>query len=436
MPAGVETVGSLIRWILQIVVLLFPALTVAVRGGANGSLMLAAALALLVLVRERQAATDGAARAADDAVRTYALAMAAPVFALVAVQSLHGASWLVGPVASAARFLLAVPVVLAFRRSGRSLVPWADASFALGALAAGAVMLLNAREWSAERWASTFLDPIGFGLLALLLGVLSLLSLDWYRRDPLPMRVLKIGGFASGFLAAVPTGARGPWLALLAVIALLASTTLRGRPVALRVAIWAALTVALLAAFATIDSFRGRFDLMATDLGSFFLGGERDTSPGIRLQIWRAALLAFAEQPLIGLGAGGFAAAAEGYAKLGVLSPLAAQAARAEMHNSYLAFAVDFGVPGLLAIVAVFVVPAAALARRLRTDAVGGRAALMGIVVIVMYASCAVTADVFALKMMAAFYAAATAFMAAIAFADADGCRRSPAGPVPTAGQG
>jgi len=247
-------------------------------------------------------------------------------------------------------------------------VPWADASFALGALAAGAVMLLNAREWSAERWASTFLDPIGFGLLALLLGVLSLLSLDWYRRDPLPMRVLKIGGFASGFLAAVPTGAAARGWRCCGDRA--AGLDDPARPtVALRVAIWAALTVALLAAFATVDSFRGRFDLMATDLGSFFLGGERDTSPGIRLQIWRAALLTFAEQPLIGLGAGGFAAAAEGYEKLGVLSPLAAQAARAEMHNSYLAFAVDFGVPGLLAIVAVFVVPAAALARRLSTDA-------------------------------------------------------------------
>ena len=436
MPAGVEPVGRLVGRILQVVVLLFPALTVAVRGGANASLMLAAALALLVLLRGKRPAAAGAPGPADDALRTFTLAMAAPVFVLAAVQSVHGASWLVGPVASAARFLLAVPIVLAFRRCGRRLVPWADASFALGALAAGAVMLLDAREWSAGRWASTFLDPIGFGGLALLLGVLSLLSLDWYRRDPLPMRLLKVAGFASGFLAAVPTGARGPWLALLAVIALLAATTLRGRPVALRVAIWAAVTAALLAAFATIDSFRGRFDLMATDLGSFFLGGERDTSPGIRLQIWRAALLAFAEQPLIGLGAGGFAAAAEGYAKLGVLSPLAAQAARAEMHNSYLAFAADFGVPGLLAIVAVFVVPAAALARRLRADAVGRRAALMGLVIIVMYASCAVTVDMFALKMMAAFYAAATAFMAAIAFADDGDDARSAAVGGRAAGRG
>lgn len=421
MRAGIELEGSAVHRILQIIVLLCPALTIAVRRGANGSLMIAAALAFLVLVRQRRSAEGRAVDRSNELVRTYALAMAAPVFVLLAVQTLHGGPWAVGAVSSSARFLLAVPIVLLMWRIGRSLVPWADASFALGAVAAGAVMLFAPREWSVGlgRWGSSFLDPINFGGLSLLLGVLSLLSLDWYRRDPWPLRVLKIAGFISGFCASVPTGARGPWLALLAVIALLALATLRGHSAVKRIVIWASATAALLVAFATIDGFRGRFDLMATDLGSFFWGGERDTSPGIRLQIYRAALLAFAEHPLLGLGAGGFANAVDSYVSVGVLSPLAAEAARAEMHNSYLAFAADFGTPGLLAIIAAFAVPAAAFAKRLGPDAVRGRAALMGLVVIVMYASCAVTVEVFALKMMAAFYAAGTAFMAAIAFADA-----------------
>ena len=419
MRAGVEVEARGPGWILPIIVLLCPALTVAVRGGANGSLMIAAALALVLLVRQRRSAEGRVVDRSSDLVRAYSLAMAAPVLVLAAVQTMHGASWAVGPISSTARFLLAVPIVLAMRPFGRTLVPWADASFALGAVAAGAVMLFQPREWSVGRWGSSFLDPINFGGLALLLGVLSLLSLDWYRRDPALVRVLKIAGLLSGFGASVPTGARGPWLALLVVIALLAFTTLRRHSTTVRIVVWLSVTAALLVAFATIDSFRGRFDLMATDIGSFLWGGERDTSPGIRLQIWRAAVLAFAERPLLGLGGGGFANAVDSYVSLGVLSPLAAEAARAEMHNSYLAFAADFGVAGLLAFIAVFVVPAAAFARRIGADAVRGRAALMGLVIIVMYASCAVTVDVFVLKMVAAFYASGTAFMAAIAFADA-----------------
>ena len=418
MRAAIEGEGSGIRRWLQLIVLLCPALTVAVKGGANGSLMVAAALSLFVLLRQRRSGGGGAVVRRTEPVRNYALAMAAPVFVLLAVQTLHGGPWAVGAVSSSARFLLAVPVVLVAVRIGRALVPWADVSFALGALAAGAVMLFAPREWSLGRWGSPFLDPINFGGLALLLGVLSLLSVDWRRRDPLPTRALKVAGFVGGLAASVPTGARGPWLAVLVLIVVLAFTTLRGRSLLMRVALWASLAAALLVAFATVDAFRGRFDLMAADLGSFFWGGERDTSPGVRLQIWRAALLAFAERPLLGLGGGGFAAAVDGYLASGVLSPLAAEAARAELHNSYLAYAADFGIPGLLAIVSLFAVPAAAFARRLGSDPVCRRAALMGLVVVVMYAACAFSVDVFKLKMMAAFYAAATALMAAIASAD------------------
>jgi O-antigen ligase len=415
MQPTVEGEGSGIRRGLQLIVLSCPALTIAVKGGANGSLMLAAALSLWVLLRQPRPAAGAALGGDAQALRAYALAMAAPVWVLLAVQSLHGGPWAVGAVSSSARFLLAVPLVIVAARIGLRLAPWADASFALGALGAGAVMLLAPREWSPGRWGSAFLDPINFGGLAVLLGVLSLLSVDWRRRDPLPLRLLKIGGFAAGLGASIPTGARGPWLAMLVLIAVLALTTLRGRRPALRVALWGSLAAAMLVAFATVDALRGRFDLMAADLGGFFWGGERDTSPGIRLQIWRAALLAFAERPLLGLGGGGFAAAVDGYLAAGVLSPLAAEAARAEMHNSYLAYATDFGLPGLLAVTAVFAVPAAAFARGLGGDPLRRRAALMGLVVVTLYAACAISVDVFKLKMMAAFYAAATAFLAAMA---------------------
>lgn len=416
MQPAVDLESSGIRRLLQFIVLLCPALTVTVKGGANGSLMLAAALSLFVLLRQGRPSAGGAIAAPSEPLRAFAWAMAAPVLVLLAVQTLHGESWAIGAASSSARFLLAVPLVLVAVHIGSDLARWADLSFALGAVAAGAVMLLAPREWSPGRWGSPFLDPINFGGLALALGLLSALSVDWVRRDPLPLRLLKVAGLACGLAASVPTGARGPWLALLAVIVVLGVTTLRDRPPLLRIALWGALAVATLACFATVDAFRGRFDLMTADLGGFVGGGDRDTSPGIRLQIWRAALLAFAERPLLGLGGGGFAVAVDQYVSSGVLSPLAAEAARAEMHNTYLAYAADFGIGGLAAVLAVFAVPAWAFVGRLGGDRLGRRAALMGLALVTLYAGCALSVDVFKLKMMAAFYAAATAFMAAMAF--------------------
>lgn len=413
---GADRVPGWIRRALQIVVLLCPALTVVVKGGANGSLFLASALSLAALLVGGRTESSGVVAAPTALVRAYAFAMAAPVVVLAMIQTLHGMSLAVGAIGSAARLLLAVPIVLVLWRMGGILVRWADVSFALGAVATAAVMVLAPREWSHGRWSSSFLDPINFGGLALLLGVLSLLSVDWYRHDPRLIRALKVAGFVAAFCAAVPTGARGPWMALFVLVPILALATLRRRAFAVRMAVWGSVTAALLVALVTVDALQGRFDLMATDLSSFFRGGERDTSPGIRLQIWQAAWMAFTERPLLGLGGGGFASATESYARLGILSPAAAEAARAEVHNSYLAYAADFGILGLLAIIAVFAVPGAAFARRLDADAVGSRAALMGLTVVVMYASCAITVDVFALKMMAAFYACATAFLAAIAF--------------------
>jgi O-antigen ligase len=403
------------------IVLLGPALTVAVNGGANGSLMLAALLSLVLLIAQARsgayAKSDGPSQRL---LQSYALAMAAPLVVLTAVELLHG-KVVAHTLGAAMRFLLAVPVVYLLHRFARDLVRWADASYALGAFAAGSVILALAREWSPGRWTSPFLDPINFGGLAVLLGMLSLLSIDWTRRDPTPVRALKVGGFACGVLASVPTGARGAWLSLLAVIVLLAVVTMRRHSPTFRIALWTSVTAALVFAFATLDPVRDRLDLMLVDLHSYFEEGKRDTSPGIRLQIWRAALLAFADRPLLGLGAHGFDNATYAYANLGLLTPLAAESARAEMHNTYLAYAVDFGVPGLLALIGVFAVPGWVFARQLAADRIQARAALMGLVVVTMYATGALTVDVFRLKMMAAFYAASTALLAAIALADNHG---------------
>ncbi|MBK9245477.1 MAG: O-antigen ligase family protein [Burkholderiales bacterium] len=417
-PSAIGVPGA-IGIALRFIVLLFPALAVAVNGGANGSLFAAVLLCLAALALTGRRDPAAVAEPSRRMLQAYAMAMAAPLLLLAAVQAMHGHPAM-GAMGSAGRFLLAVPVAFVMVRVGRSLVPWADCSFAAGALAAGAVMLFLPREWQPGRWGSAFLDPINFGGLAVLLGVLSLLSIDWYRRDPAPVRALKVAGFVAGIVASVPTGARGAWLALLAVIVLLAFTSLRGRSAAFRLALWTSLTALLCAAFVTVQPLSDRFDLIVSDLDSYFVQGNRDTSLGVRLQIWRTALLSFAGNPLLGLGGDGFEHAIDGYVRLGVLTEEAARYARGEMHNAYLAFAVDYGLPGLLAIVGVFAVPAVVLAQQLASDPVRRRAALLGLVIVAMYASYALSVDVFRLKMMVAFYALATATMVAIALAGAE----------------
>lgn len=108
-------------------------------------------------------------------------------------------------------------------------------------------------------------------------------------------------------------------------------------------------------------------------------------------------------------------------AREGRLTPMAADFGQGETHNQLLAYAVDYGLVGLLGMLAVFVGPAWLFWRSLRaherTSAVRSaqRAALMGLVFVVGFFIFGLTVEIFNLKVTAAFYATLVAVLGAFA---------------------
>ncbi|WP_324251646.1 O-antigen ligase family protein [Paraburkholderia saeva] len=341
------------------------------------------------------------------------VALASPL-AAVLVSSL--AHWRIVPstLDSPSRFLAAVSLMLVLCRSSTRSLIWADLSFALGAFASLGIMLLVPRDWGHGRLGSPFLNPIHFGDIALALGVLSVLSLNWWKKDSLPVRILKIVGLFAGLATSLLSGARGGWIAVPIVVALSLYVRSHGKSRMWKVLTPLAVAGILASVYVFSPTARGRIDVISSDLKQYSLG-NKDTSVGVRLQLYEAALTLIREHPVVGLGGDGFRDAMNSLAEAGALTPLAAQFGKGETHNQLLAYLANYGVVGGLALLAIYVVPGMFFWRCANAlTGPAGRAGLMGLTFVVAFSIFGFTVETFDLKATVAFYSTVVAILAAI----------------------
>lgn len=411
--------------LLSLLILAFPAATLVVPRGGNAVMFLLVVLSLVFCCLPSHA-KDGASDrqkplfkgcfwSAAPHERVLIVSLLLPVLFIMLAELLHGrveANTLDSP----SRFVLAILMFYGLRRANGAIGKWCDLGFALGGIAAAAVSFYFTAELAAARAESTFLNPIHFGDIALLLAVLSALSVHWLRRDTSWVVALKLIGCVGGFYASWASQSRGGWLALpaIAVICLFWGHGLSKR------ARWASALLFVLVIGGTLalsQTVRSRFDTGFSDL-SAMSAGHMDTSLGIRIQLWKAAVKLIGENPVLGLGAHGYHDAMPAMAAAGVVTPMAAQYGEGEVHNQILAYTSDYGLFGLIAILAIYFGPAwffvrsAARNQRAREH----RAALMGLIVTVSFFIFGLSVETFDLKVTTAFYATMLAVLAAFAY--------------------
>jgi len=168
---------------------------------------------------------------------------------------------------------------------------------------------------------------IAFGDLALASGLMAACGLSAFR-DPRLARVSWLPGLAllAGVLAWLLSGSGGGWFALpLVAIALLSyGRRLYGR----RLMIPCALALGLLALALALPATGVAHDLGVAldDVRRYLDDGAVTSAVGIRLELWRASLMMFADHPWLGVGTENFEAALEALATSGRLPPSAALA--------------------------------------------------------------------------------------------------------------
>jgi len=406
-----------LEYMFGAILLCYPALLFLVRGGMNGALFLLTILALFLLI-SRKAYKNRL----DKADQYFSIAMASGLIAILLSQLYHH-DIIARYFDSDSRFLLAIPVLLALRHINIKILSIMQYAFPLGAIAALVVVLVINPDVRADA-STSFMNHIHLGDMALLLGFLSLFSVNWTGRDHLVVKLLKISGLVAGLSVSVLSSARGGWIAIPVFVFVFVYFRTTGRLLNKFLMVMLSIGVVGLLGYFFIEPIHQRLWMIYSDLSNFS-GGHEDTSIGIRLQLWNAAIHLIAANPVFGVGAAGFARAMDGLSATGMITTVAAGLGKGEVHNEILAHTVRFGIFGLASILAVYFVPFAIFLRavqsKIRQQNV---AAMMGMCVTLGFFVFGLTVETFDLKMTAAFYSLTVAVLLAISTHD----KQNPAG--------
>lgn len=315
----------------------------------------------------------------------------------------HELGW--RPLDRAAHMLMYLVIAAAFTTALRLPVLWSG--FSLGTIALGGVSLVQHygqgidRAYGLNGGASA---SIAFSTVLLGLSLVALARL-MDKRVGRAERALHLAAMAFGMYGALLTQSRGPLLAFAPAFALLVLLHAR-RSGHWRLGLLLVLGACVggtLAMFTMHDEMTGRFAAIAPEVTTFAHDHDAHGAVAERLEMWRAARRAMAAHPLAGIGIGKFSEYVNTEIATGRSNP--SIGSYNQPHNEYLEAAATGGIPGLLVLLATFLLPLVYFARHVRDfDEAVVMPASTGLAVVVLYMLCALTDSVFYRVMPQSFY--------------------------------
>ena len=234
--------------------------------------------------------------------------------------------------------------------------------------------------------------PIIFGDLALLMGMMCVAGVGWFRDRARWQIVLPMLALVAGVIASVLSLSRGGWVAIpffLMLVIWASSKRMSARAQVLGVAAVSAILCAayLIPQTGMQDKLEDTFNNINTYLASDLQDPRRATSIGARFEMWQASWQIFVEHPFVGVGWGKYQHYAQKLVDEGLRNPTAAQ--WVHPHNQFLSALVSGGVLAGLAIVLLFLIPLLVFLRHFRSASSSEdirRYALAGILLLTVFA--------------------------------------------------
>ncbi|SDF93681.1 MULTISPECIES: glycosyltransferase family 9 protein [unclassified Duganella] len=247
---------------------------------------------------------------------------------------------------------------------------------------------------------------ITFGDLSLVSGLMAVCCLGAFR-DPRLVRLRWLPGVAllAGMLSTILSGAYGNWMTLPLVLVPLLTYGRRmyGRPLLLILALM--LGMVALACVIPATGVAQRIVLTISDVQGYLHGGVPTTSFGIRLELWRAALMMFAEHPWLGVGRDNFDAALHALAASGQLQAASPALAFSSAQNDLLYCLATGGLLDASLLLFMYIAPLRYFIGELRRPDQGQHSlALAGVVLVVAFIGFGLTEAMFWLMMPKVFY--------------------------------
>lgn len=290
------------------------------------------------------------------------IAVLASYFLVCAVGSwVHG-----GPINeydSPIRFILAIPALLLL------LAYPPKPSFFWGGLAVGAILAGLLTGWqnlfAGDMRAGGYTNPIQYGNISLLLGILCLGGLGWafsQRRAGLWTGLLSAGA-VMGMLGSLFTGSRGSWICLPFSLFILYKCHGGKFPKRYIVGSLVAIIVCSSIIYVTPRTeVKARISLATSEARDYFKNGNPDSSVGARFEMWRIGMMIFPEHPFLGWGQAGMMERKAKLIKEGAANAVIAD--HTHLHNEYIDALVKRGIPGLISVLALYLVPFVLFSRR------------------------------------------------------------------------
>ncbi|WP_089724546.1 O-antigen ligase family protein [Modicisalibacter muralis] len=263
--------------------------------------------------------------------------------------------------------VLAAGLLVWLRRHPPALLGWWLGLIG-GALGAGAIACYE-RLWLGDSRADNGMNAIPFGNLGLLLGVLALVAMlglmsGALRRTAWLTGLLGLAAVA-GLVTSMLSGTRGGWIALPLLGWLIFRTfhvMLPGKRLLIMIGLLGALMIG--AVSLPQSGVLARVMVGVENLQRYFVDDVKGTPEGLRLEMWKAGVVLFAEKPLLGWGEGRLQAARDEMVAEGKLHLEVSW--YEQLHSEVIDTAARRGLVGLLTLVGLYGIPLLLFTRHLR----------------------------------------------------------------------
>ncbi|CAG2127522.1 O-antigen ligase family protein [Cupriavidus plantarum] len=265
---------------------------------------------------------------------------------------------------------------------------------------------------------SAWVQPIAFANMVAVFGLIGFVRAGAQRRT----HGEAWGNILCAALIIAINGTRGAMLAML--ITMLPMLLLRHRKLNVTAFVASAGAVVLIAIgsyFVPNSPVTGRVDQIVDDI-HLYQQGKVDTSIGARLKMWELAADSIAAHPIMGVGVGQFARILHASTFCSREETLVCELEHA--HNDLLEAASTTGIPGLIVVLGLFLVPGVLFWRRMRQSRragceVGESIAGGGVCAIAAMLICGLTQVTMAHQANMVFYAGTVGLLLALAAAQA-----------------
>lgn len=277
------------------------------------------------------------------------------------------------------RFLFAIPVLLFFLAYPPQERYW-WAALLMGSVAGGALALWQALIEDRAR-ATGFMGAIQFGNLSLLMGWLCMTGMGWAQQQPRKLAWcvgLSVAAVA-GITASLLSGSRGGWLALPILLLLLYVTYRRHLPRRTMATVLVVLVSVLAVSYVVPQTgVQDRIGRAVSEYQAYRAGDYQSTSVGLRLEMWDASLQLAKQRPWSGWGESAY-----GQKLASLIQDERSRQSIARyghVHSDLLDVYLRHGLPGLLALILVYIVPFILFAQKFKRGGASDTYAASGMV--------------------------------------------------------